>query len=77
MTQYLPRTGMKVSPDFTPFKVLWLTFANFGPLDAHATCVALHHPQKKTFFCRFFAQIYDWKHLYLCIFLVRHSVILP
>ena len=48
--------------------------------DRHAclvlsTCVA--PPTKKTSFRRFFAQIYDWKHLYLCIFLVRHSVALP
>ena len=36
------------------------------------TCVA--PPTTKTFFCRFFEQAHDWKHLYLCIFLVRHSV---
>ena len=36
----------------------------------------LHRPQKKCHFADFFAQIYDWKHLYLCIFLV-HSVVLP
>ena len=31
------------------------------------TCVA--PPTQKMSFRRFFAQIYDWKHLYLCIFL--------
>ena len=39
------------------------------------TCVA--PPTKKTSFRRFFAQIYDWKHLCLCIFLLQHSVALP
>ena len=33
---------------------------------AHATCCTSH---TKMIFRRFFAQIYDWKHLYLCIFL--------
>ena len=33
----------------------------------YITCVA--PPTKKCHF-RFYAQIYDWKHLYLCIFLV-------
>ena len=36
------------------------------------TCVA--PSTRKIPFRRFFAQIYDWKHLYLCISLVRHSV---
>ena len=35
---------------------------------ALVTCVA--PPTKKMSFRRFFAQIYDWKHLYLFIFLV-------
>ena len=39
----------------------------------HLCCIA----HKKKSFGRFFAQIYDWKHLYLCNFLVRHSVVLP
>ena len=37
----------------------------------------LHRPRKKNLFRRFFPQIYDWKHLYLRICLVRHSVALP
>ena len=45
------------------------------PGTSRSTCVA--PPTKKKPFRRFYAQIYDWKHLYLCIFLVRHSVILP
>ena len=40
----------------------------------HHLC--LHRPQKMSF-RRFFARINDVKHLYLCIFLVRHSVALP
>ena len=31
----------------------------------------LHPPQKK----RFLEQTHNWKHLYLCIFLVPHSVL--
>ena len=39
------------------------------------TCVA--PPTKKMSFRRFLARISDWKHLYLCSFLARHSVALP
>ena len=39
----------------------------------HLCCTA----HKKMSFRRFFAQIYDWRHLYLCIFLARHPVTLP
>ena len=44
-----------------------------APRLRHLCCTA----HKIMSFRRFFAQIYDWKHLYLCIFLVRHSVALP
>ena len=43
--------------------------------NAQDTCVAT--PTKQTSFRQHFSQIYDWKHLYLCIFLVQPSVILP
>ena len=39
---------------------------------ALSTCVA--PPTKKVIFRRFFAQIYDWKHLYLHIFLVSYDI---
>ena len=37
-----------------------------GTWYSYVTCVA--PPTKKMSFRRFFAQIYDWKHLYRCIF---------
>ena len=37
----------------------------------------LHRPQKKCHFAGFFAHIYEWKHLYLSIFLVQHFATLP
>ena len=39
------------------------------------TCVA--PLTKKCHFADFLHKIYDWKHLYLCLFFVRHSVTLP
>ena len=38
---------------------------------SHLCCTS----HKKRMFRQFFEQIHNWKHLFLCIFLVRHSVI--
>ena len=40
--------------------------------NAHLCCTA----QKKKTFCCFFALMYGWRHLYLCIGILRHSVTL-
>ena len=39
-----------------------------GGDNAHHAPV-MHRPQKKCHFADFWHKIYDWKHLYLCIFL--------
>ena len=73
----------QVSSEVVPsFKCFVLSVKWFRPyIKTYRTCVA--PPTNKMSFRRFFAQIYDWKHLYLCIFLVRHpattsaTVLLP
>ena len=47
------------------------------PMEILRFSPVLHLPQKKKTFRRLCHQIHDWKHPYLYIFLVRHSVILP
>ena len=69
--------------DWVCTQLEWLFYVRCSGENANkeTNLVTLYHlcctAHKKMSFRRCFAQIYDWKHLYLCIFLVRHSVTLP
>ena len=79
---YIDKEGMKTvfsrslnAFDFERTFIFHFFFQFVRAVTPVYTCVA--PPAKKIYFANFLGQIYDWKHLYLCNFLVRHFTILP